>query len=144
MDFFNHTRKLFANGEVTLANLKVMLYGDSYTFDATETDMQAVESDEVHGSGWTQGGEAIGSAAIAVSDTNEATLDGNDISKTASGGSIGPAHGLVVLDATGENSSAWLPLFHMAFQSAQEAGEGTDFKITWHSDGIARWRTPQA
>lgn len=142
MDFYNHTRKLFANGDVTLANLKVMLYGDSYSFDPTETNMTAVEADEVSGNGWTQGGEAIGSAAVTVDDTNEAKLDGNDISKTASGSDIGPAHGLVVFDATGADDTAWLPLFHYAFASPQTAGVGTDFKITWHADGIATWDAP--
>jgi len=142
MDFYNHTRKLFANGEVTLANLKVMLYGAGYIFDPAETNMSDVAAEEVSGNGWTQGGESIGSAAITVTDTNEAMLDGADITVTATGGAIGPATGLVVFDATGANAAAWKPLFHFQFSSPQTAGEGTDFKITWNASGLARWEAP--
>jgi len=136
MDFYNHTRKLFAAGEVDEANLKVMLVGAGYTFVATETALTAVTTAEVSGNGWTVGGEAIANSAVTAVGA-DAKLDGDDISVTASGGDIGPATALVVIDAT--NST---PLFHYVFPSSQTAGDGTPFKVTWNAAGIATFTSP--
>ena len=133
MDFYNHTRKLFAAGEVNEANLKVMLVGGSYTFAATETALTAITSAEASGNGWTAGGETIANSAITAEGAN-AKLDGDDISVTATGGEIGPATALVVVDATSSN-----PLFHYAFPSTQSAGDGTPFNVNWNAAGIATW-----
>jgi hypothetical protein len=133
MDFYNHTRKLFAAGEVNEANLKVMLVGASYTFAATETALTAITSAEVSGNGWTAGGETIANAAITAVGA-DAKLDGDDISVTATGGEIGPATALVVVDATSSK-----PLFHYAFPSTQSAGDGTPFNVNWNAAGIATW-----
>jgi len=133
MDFYNHTRKLFANSEVTIANMKVVLVGAGYTFVASETALTAITAAQVSGNGWTVGGIVIASAVITVEGAN-AKLDGTDISITASGGDIGPASALVVVDATSSK-----PLFHFAFPSAQTAGSGTPFNVTWNVAGIATW-----
>ena len=133
MDFYNHTRKLFAAGDVDEANLKVMLVGSGYTFAATETALTAVTSAQVSGNGWTAGGEAVANSAVTAVGAN-AKLDGDDISVTASGGDIGPATALVVVDATSSK-----PLFHFEFPSSQSAGDGTPFNVTWNTAGIATW-----
>lgn len=133
MDFYNHTKQLFANGDVAIANLKVMLT-NGYTFDAAQTALTQVTAAEVSGNGWPAGGKAIANAAVTVVTTNDAKLDGDDISVTATGGDIGPADGLVVVDATNSR-----PLFHHAFGSAQTAGDGTPFNITWDAAGIVTW-----
>ncbi len=133
MDFYNHTAKLFANGDVNIANLKVILV-NAYTFTATETALTAVNAAAVDGFGWTAGGEVITGAAVTITTTNDATLDGADISVTATGGDIGPADALVVVDGTNLT-----PLFHYAFASAQTAGDGTPFNVNWNASGIANW-----
>ena len=133
MDFYNHTKKLFANGEVTIANLKTVLV-NGYTFAPAETTLTNVTAAEVSGNGWTAGGEAIANAAVTVTTTDDSTLDGDDISVTATGGDIGPADALVVVDATNNK-----PLFHYAFASAQTAGDGTPFNVTWNASGIVTW-----
>jgi hypothetical protein len=132
MDFYNHTRKLFANGEVTVSNLKVMLV-NAYTFSAAQTNLTNVTAAQVSGNGWPVGGPVVASAAITVEGAN-AKLDGSDISITASGGEIGAATALVVVDATSSK-----PLFHFTFPSSQTAGEGTPFNINWNVAGIATW-----
>ena len=142
--FYNHTRKLFANGEVSLADLKFMLVNE-HTFDASHTNISSIEGDEVHGSGWTEGGEAIANASIQVADTDESTLTGDNISVTATGGDIGPADGGVIYD-----SDSGAPLWYVAYlddesdPNPQTAGEGTDFNVTWASNIIARWAAPSA
>jgi hypothetical protein len=133
MDFYNHTRKLFANNEVTATNMKVMLVGASYTFVASETALTAITAAQVSGNGWTLGGILVASAVITIEGAN-AKLDGTDISITASGGDIGPASALVVVDVATSK-----PLFHFAFPSAQTAGAGTPFNVNWNVAGIATW-----
>lgn len=142
MDFYNHTRKLFANDEVDVSQLYVMLVDGDYVFDPTETVMTDAAAEEVSGNGWDAGGEDIPNTAVTTVNTNESKLDGDDVVVTATGGSIGPAAGMVVFDKTGANAAAWKPLFYYDFPSAQTAGVGTDFRITWNASGIATWEAP--
>jgi len=134
MALYNHTAKLFANGEVDIAALKVMLVGSGYTFSAAETAMTTATAQEVDGNGWATGGPTIASAAVTTVTTNDARLDGNNISVTASGGDIGPADGMIVYDSTNG-----YPLKYYQFASAQTAGDGTPFNITWPTEGIIGW-----
>ena len=133
---YNHTTKLFANSEVSLVDLKVMLLDDNAAalFDATDTDMTGLTAAEVSGFGWTSGGEPIASAAVTTTTTNDAKLDGDDISVTATGGQIGPAKSLVIFD---DNSSK--PLGFVDFGQDEAAGDTTDFKIAWNAAGILTW-----
>lgn len=140
MNYYNHTRKLFANQEVDLSTLKVMLVDSDYAFDATETDMTVAEMDEAYGNGWTQGGEAVASVAAGVDNTNEAILDAADLEKLATGGAIGPARGMIVFDSTGVDSGDWKPLFHYDFGGDKQAAETTYFRIVWPAEGIADFR----
>lgn len=144
ISFYNHTRKLFVNNEVDLTTLRVMLL-NGHTFDATDDEVVAdgIDADEVSGFGWDVGGEAVGSAAITVVNTNEAKLDGNDISVTATGGAIGPSDGAVLIadDFTNPTPVA-RPLFYIDFGVSETAGDTTAFKITWNASGIAQWLEP--
>lgn len=131
---YNHTAKLFANGDVDLANLKVMLLNASGTVTASHTAISSISANQVSGNGWTTGGVALSGVAVTTTTTNDATLDATDISVTASGGTIGPAENAVIYDATGN-----YPLVHIAFGGAKSADAGADFKITWNASGIATW-----
>jgi len=136
---YNHTEKLLANGEITYTTLKVMLLDNTTAFDATHTTLaQASDSanDEVDGSGWSTGGETIANGAVTITTTNDATLDGDDISVTASGGAIGPASALVIYDDTHASDA---PLWHYEFDSPETAGVGTDFNVNFNVSGIHTW-----
>lgn len=135
ISLYNHTPKLFANQEVTLASLKLMLLSDTATFTAANTTVNQVSdtgANEVSGSGWDSGGEPVGSAAVTITTTNDATLDAADVSVTATGGAIGPAFKALLLEGT-------KPLAFIDFDGSQEAGEGTDFKVVWNASGIITW-----
>lgn len=141
---YNHTAKKIMNSEIALNDLYFMLLSDSASFDATDTSIDDVagadtppRANEVSGNGWTTGGEAIGSAAITTVSTSGAMLDGEDISVEASGDSIGPAHAGVIYEKTSGDV-----LWYVDFDGAQEAGVGTDFKITFHANGIFRVTNP--
>lgn len=139
VSLYNHTPKLFANGEVTLASLKLMLLNNSATFTASHvyaTDVSSSGTYEVSGNGWDVGGEPIAGAAITTVTTNDAMLDATDLSVDASGGDIGPAYKAVIVD--GSYSPA-LALVWIDFGEAKTAGSGTPFSITWSASGIVSW-----
>jgi hypothetical protein len=133
---FNHSTKVLANSEVNIASLKVMLVGAGYTFDPFDSNMNYIDNNEVWGNGWPAGGQAVAGAAITTTGVNDAMLDANDISVTASGGTIGPATGAVLYEA---DSPGGLPLAYIDFQGSESAGNGTNFNISWNASGIITW-----
>ena len=56
ISLYNHTAKVFANGEVNIATLKVMLVGAGYEFDPFDANMNYIDNNEVWGAGWAAGG----------------------------------------------------------------------------------------
>lgn len=133
---YNHTVKKLLNKEIDYTTLKMMLLNNSATFTASHTALASVNNTgayEVSGNGWTVGGIALASVAVTVVATNDAMLDANDISVTATGGSIGPAYKAVIYDDTGD-----VPLWFLDFGQVEEAGETTDFKFSFNASGIFR------
>jgi hypothetical protein len=134
ISLYNHTRKKFANGEVNMGDLKVMLLNASGVFSASHTNISSLSANEVSGNGWTAGGEPLANAAVTIANTSEGKFDADDISRNATGGSIGPAYAAVIYEvASGD------VLAHIDFGQAQQAGVGTDFKIVWNAAGIVKW-----
>lgn len=136
---YNHTRRLFAAGDVDIADLKVMLLS-GHTLDPTHTNISAIVADEVHGFGWPEGGAAIPNPTLTTTSTNEATLDGDDVSEDANGGDITADGAVIYHDATGSE----YPLFHLDPGGEQSAADGFPFGVVWHEDGIHVWANPPA
>ena len=134
ISLYNHTSKLFANGEVDLTGLKVVLLNAAGTFTAANTAYADISANEVSGNGWDSGGEAVANATVTTVTTNDARLDADDLSIAASGGDIGPAENAVLRDATNNKLLA-----HISFGEAKTADSGTDFEIVWDSTGIINW-----
>lgn len=135
---YNHTAKLVMNKELNYATLKVMLLNASASFTASNTTLAQVTNSgayQVSGNGWTAGGLTIANAAVTVVATSGAMIDGDDVSATATGGNIGPAFAAVIYD---DSHGSDAPLWFIDFDGSQEAGDGTDFKVAFHSSGIAR------
>jgi hypothetical protein len=88
---------------------------------------------EVYGNGWPANGPTLASVAVTTITTNDAMLDADDIDQLAAGGTIGPGDNLVVFD-----SITCKPIVHMAFDATQSAGDTTDFKVVWNSDGLIK------
>ena len=135
MSLYDHTAKRFANSEVNIANLRVMLVGGGYNFDPADNTMDYIDNYEVNGFGWDVGGEPLANAAITQVGGN-AKLDADDLAVTAVAGTIGPATGAVLLE---KDSPGDLPLAFLDFQGTESAGNGTNFNITWDSTGIITW-----
>lgn len=145
VNIYDHTLKLLLNKEVTFTTLKIMLLTAAGTFTRTHTTVDAVAGAvsgghrprEVYGNGWTEGGELIANVAVTQvtlggdSIPNDAMLDGDDVIKTAAGGSIGPAYGEVLIDST-----SMKPLLHVDYGGAESAGDTTDFKSRVNVNGL--------
>jgi hypothetical protein len=134
VSLYNQTAKKFANKEYDFTTLKLMLLNNTPTFNAAHTGVSSVSSDEVSGNGWDAGGELLTSVVVSTVNTNDASLDADDLSITATGGNIGPAYKAVLYDDTGDQLIAFID-----FGEAKEAGVGTPLLIQWHASGIIGW-----
>lgn len=139
---YNHTFKLWVNGQVDKANIKAMLMSSAGTFSAAHTTVDAVAGAvsggnrprEVYGNGWTQGGEVLTGVAVTTWNTNGYMIDAADTRKTATGGAIGPYDNVLIYDATNN-----LPLWHIQNEvTGKTAGASTDNVIVYDAGGIQR------
>lgn len=133
---YNHTAKLLMNKEVDFSNLKVELLNASGVVDPAHTAKTNVDNAgayEVFGNGWVQGGPTLANVAITTVDINDVMMDADDVSVTATGGTIGPAEHALVYDAI-----SLKPIIHINFGRSHDAGQGTPFNISFSTLGILR------
>lgn len=131
VSLYNQAAKVLTDSTLALGSFKVALL-NGYSFDATDVAWADVSaSDAGNANGWAATGEALANVAVTTVSTNDAKFDADDMSKTASGGSIGPATGAVIYESVANKLVAYID-----FGGSQEAGVGTDFKINWHANGI--------
>ena len=133
ISLYNHTAKLFAEGaNVPGDTYKVKLY-TAATFSATHTTLAGVGGTEATtGTGYTAGGPSLANVAVTTVTTNDARFDADDVTLTASGGSITASFGVLYNDTDANDP----PLAFIDFDGSQSAGAGTDFKIIWDASGI--------
>lgn len=128
----NDARKKFANGEVTLASLKVMFFTSSATFDASSPALSGYTADKVTGDGLDANGEALANAAITVTSTNQATLDADDIDVTVTASKT--FRSAAIFDDADANDDILLWL-----QNDADATGTTAVKVLWNASGIIVW-----
>lgn len=134
ISIYNHTAKLFANQEVDVDNLKVMLIGAGGSFNAAHTAVSSVSGNEVSGNGWDSGGEPLAGEAVTTVTTNDAKLDADDVVVEATGGSIGPSSFYCLYDATSNK-----PLLWCEFDEPQTATVGNNMEIIFNAAGLFTW-----
>lgn len=138
ISLYNHTAAKFADGSFAVGDTyKVNLY-TTLTFDATATTKTAAETGATQvatANGYTQNDKALTGLAVTTVTTNDAKLDADDVTWTASGGSITASKALIYND-TDTNDP---PVAYIDFDGSQSAGSGTDFKIIWNASGIITW-----
>lgn len=115
--------------------IKVALLSSSYTPDQDAHDyFNDVSSYEVTGTGYTSGGNTLGSkTATYDSATNVIVLDAAD---TTWSSSTITARYAVIYDSTGTSSTSAL-IGYVDFGSDQSSTNG-NFTITWDATGIVR------
>lgn len=133
ISLYNHTAKLFAEGSNAAADTyKLKLYSAA-TFDATNTTLVGVTGTETTtATGYTAGGQALANVAVTTTTTNDAKFDADDVTWTASGGSIDAAYAIIYNDTDVNDPH----IAFIDFGGTQSAGDGTDFKVVWNVNGI--------
>ena len=137
---YNHTDERVADLSVgdEASNWYVELTDGTTAFNATHTTLaQADDSgaDEIDGNGWTTGGENLTSVAATVVNTSYMKITADNVSVTASGGSIAAAAAVVYVDEGGLGTTK-TPMVHIDFGETITANDGTPFVITWNASGI--------
>lgn len=135
ISLYNHTAAKFADGSFAVGDTyKATLYS-AFSFDATDTTKTTAESGGTQlstANGYTQDSKTLANVAVSTVTTNDAKFDADDITWTASGGSIA-AMGCLIYDDTDANDP---PLAFIDFGGTQTAGDGTDFKVIFNASGI--------
>jgi hypothetical protein len=130
---YNHTAKLFADGSLAVGDTYKVKLLSAATFDATHTTLAATGGTEAtSGTGYTSGGQALANVAVTTVTTNDAKFDADDLTWTASGGSITASYAIIYNDTDADDP----PIAFIDFDGSQSAGDGTDFKIVWNASGI--------
>ena len=130
---YNHTAKLFADGSLAVGDTYKVKLLSAATFDATHTTLAATGGTEATGgTGYTAGGQALANVAVTTVTTNDAKFDADDLTWTASGGSISASYAIIYNDTDADDP----PIAFIDFDGSQSAGDGTDFKIVWNASGI--------
>lgn len=133
ISLYNHTAKRFASGENAATDSYLLKLYSSTAFDAAATTLASVTGTEAStGTGYTAGGQALTNVTVTVETTNDAKFDADDVTWTASGGTISAAFGVLYNDTDANDP----PVAFINFDGLQTAGDGTDFKIVWNASGI--------
>ena len=132
ISLYNHTSKRFADGSNAVGDTYKLMLCSAATFTAADTTLAGITKTEVSGNGYTAGGNALTNVAVTTVTTNNAKFDADDVTFTASGGSIAASYA-ILYNSTDANSP---PVAFVDFGGTQTAGTGTDLKVIWDAAGI--------
>lgn len=138
VDFYNQFMEFVGDNGIDLDTdvFKAELYNSTHTFTATNTNRSQISTNALAtGFDYTNPGQDL-TTPTWVSAGAVQTFDAADTSWTANGGSIGPARHCVIYSDTSTVPSADLLMCDIDFGADETAGDGTDFKITYHTSGI--------
>ena len=129
---FNQFKADIMNGTHDLDSdtFKVALLS-GYSFDATDTVFSDVSGDEISGThGYTSGGAALSNAYVGQT-SGTGKWDADDVSWTASGGTLS-ATGAIVYNTSKSNKLVG----YQDFGTTESAGSGAQLVIQWNASGL--------
>lgn len=133
ISLYNHTAARFGSGANAVGDTYKVKLLTAATFNATHTTLAATGGTEhANANGYTTGGATLANVAVTTVTTNDAKLDADDVTWSASGGSIAAAYAILYNDTDTDKP----PLAFVDFGGTETAGDGTDFKIVWNASGI--------
>jgi hypothetical protein len=136
ISLYNHTAARFASGANAVGDTYKVKLLSAATFDATHTTLTATGGTEATaGTGYTAGGQALANVAVTTVTTDGAKFDADDLTWTASGGSIEAAYAIIYNDTDTDDP----PVAFIDFDGTQTATDGTDFLLVWNASGIFTW-----
>jgi hypothetical protein len=112
--------------------IKVMLLDDSHAFTATHNQKSEIVANEISGTGYTAGGEALAGKAVTQGATTK--WDATDVEWTIA---TFTAYHAVIYDDTLTNDDL---MASIDFGGSKSVSAGT-FKIQWHANGIVTLAT---
>lgn len=131
---YNNFKEQVMEGEFDLASgadaIKVALVSSGYTPNIdTHTQWSDASGSELSGTGYTAGGETLGSQDVTQDNTNDlGKFDGANVTWT--GLDAGTPAYCVMYDDT--HASDLL----LAYWEVTTASNGGDYTLAWHADGI--------
>jgi hypothetical protein len=131
---FNSFKRDIMNGGIDLDTdtIKVALVTSAYTPNQDTHDNFDDVTNEVSGTGYTAGGQALANKAVTADNTdNEGVFDADDVTW---GSSTITARGAVVYKDTGTPSTSKL-ICYIDFGSDKVSSNG-NFTIAWNAEGI--------
>lgn len=138
ISFYNQFMEYVGDNGIDLDTdtFKAELYNSTHTFTAANTNRSQVSTNALATNfGYTNPGQNLATvtwvSAVAVQ-----TFDAADTTWTAAGGSIGPARHCLIYSDTATVPFADLLMCDIDFGVDETAGDGTDFKVTYHTSGI--------
>lgn len=112
--------------------IKVMLMNNSHVFTDTHDVKGDVSANEISGTGYTSGGETLGSATVTTDDTDdEGVFDAADTSWATA--TFTAYHAVIYNDTV---SSPVKPLLCSIDFGGAVTATGATFTITWNAEGI--------
>lgn len=126
---YNRFKANLMNKEVDLEGdtIDVMLLDDSHSFTATHNVIGDVDTNEITGTGYTAGGETLGTKSVTQAATTK--WDAADVEWA---GATFTAYHAVIYDNTVATDDL---ICSIDFGGAKAVSGGT-FTIQWHTDGI--------
>jgi hypothetical protein len=132
---YDHTTARFLSGANAVGDsYKINLYS-TLPANATATTKAGAESGATQistANGYTQNTKTLTGVAVTSVTTNDAKFDADDVSWTASGGSIAAAFAMVYNDTDTDDP----PVFRIDFDGTITATTGVPFVIEWNASGI--------
>lgn len=126
---YNRYKANLLNGEVDMEadTLKLALLNNSHSFTATDNTWADISSNEISGTGYTAGGQALASKAVTQAATTK--FDADDV--TWSSATLTAYHAVLYDDSLANDDL----IFSLDFGGAQ-AVTAADFTIVWNASGI--------
>jgi flagellar capping protein FliD len=133
---YNHTAQRFGSGANAASDTYKVKLLTAATFDPTNTTLTEAGGTEVaSGTGYTTGGATLTGVSVTIVSTNGAKFDANDAIWSASSGGIAADYAIIYNDTDADDP----PVAFIDFDGTESASDGTDFVITWNTNGIVAW-----
>ena len=136
VSLYNHTAARFASGANAVGDTYKVMLCTAATFNAANTTLAGITKTEVaSGTGYTTGGATLSNVAVTTVTTNDAKLDADDVTWSASSGAIAASFAILYNDTDADDP----PVAFIDFDGSQSAADGTDFLLVWNASGIFTW-----
>ena len=133
ISLYNHTTARFASGANAAGDTYKLMLCSTATFNAANTTLASITKTEIaSGTGYTTGGAILAGVVVTTVTTDDAKFDANDVSITASGGSISATGGILYNDTDADDP----PVAFLNFDGTITAANGVPFVVQWNANGI--------